>query len=228
MLPKTLRSENRLLASLPRADYLALEPHLEAVALPIREVLGQAGKRMSHAYFPASGVISLVHYVAEGTGAEVAMIGREGYLGVAEMLGGSNAPTESMVQIGGQAWRINATKLRQIAFERPTVLRPLLRYAQALYIQASVAAACNARHLLPQRLARWLLVASDRSGLSELPLRHEFLSYMLGVRRAGVTDALSTLKANGLVDTARGHIALLSRPRLEAAACTCYRAVADE
>lgn len=227
MLSKSIKSKNRVLASLSRADLAALEPHLESAPLAVNEVLGSAGKRMVHAYFPVSGLVSLVQYVADGSGVEVGMVGPESFVGVAELLGGPGAPHETMVQIAGAAQRIPAARLYQTAFERPTLLKSLLVHAQSLYVQAAVTAACNARHLLPQRLARWLLVAGDRTGAGDLPLRHEFLSYMLGVRRAGVTEALIALKTAGLVDTSRGNIRLLNRTRLEKVACSCYRIAAD-
>ena len=143
-------------------------------------------------------MVSLVQPLQGGM-IEVAMIGKEGFVGVPVLLGTDTSPLEAMVQIPGSALRIETSAFREQMGRSTALSSVLLRSAQALQVQASVSAACNGRHPLLERLARWLLMARDRAPGDELPLGHEFLSMMLGVRRAGVTVALGTLKAAGLV-----------------------------
>jgi CRP-like cAMP-binding protein len=156
------------------------------------------------------------------------MIGKEGVVGVPVLLGADTSPLQAMVQIPGSALRMRANAFREEAVRRATLSALLLRYVQALHVQVSLSAACNGRHTLPERLARWLLMARDRATSDEMPLSHEFLSMMLGVRRAGVTVAVGTLKPAGLVRNTHGQVTILDRQGLEAACCECYRTVRNE
>jgi CRP-like cAMP-binding protein len=159
---------------------------------------------------------------------EVGLIGNEGLVGVPIVLGASTAPVEAMVQIPGSALRMPTRVLQEEIVGNTALLPLLLRYAQALHIQVTQTAACNGRHTLHERLARWLLMAHDRSTGDDLPLNHEFLSMMLGVRRSGVTVVLSDLKAAGLIDNGRSNVTILDRRRLRAASCDCYESVRRE
>jgi CRP-like cAMP-binding protein len=219
---------NRLLAALAPRDFDALGAHLEPVALPHKQTLSNPGAPIEHVYFPEVGMVSLVQPLPGGM-IEVGMIGNEGFVGVPVLLGADASPLEAMVQIPGSALRMQAGAFREETARSTALLGVLLRYAEALQVQVSFSAACNGRHPLPERLARWLLVAArDRAPSDELPLGHEFLSMMLGVRRAGVTVALGGLKAAGLVRNSNGRVTIIDRPGLEAAACGCYRAVRNE
>jgi CRP-like cAMP-binding protein len=173
-------------------------------------------------------MVSLVHPLRDGTQIEVGVIGREGFVGVAVLLGANSSPVEAMVQIPGSALRMRTTAFRaQVARIKP-FSDAAHRYAQALHVQVSQTAACNGRHVLQERLARWLLTARDGADSDELPLSHEFLSMMLGARRVGVTLALGTFKTAGIVKNHHGRITILDRANLEDAACECYRSVKEE
>ncbi len=218
---------NRLLAALAPRDFDSLGAHLEPVPLPHKQTLSNPGAPIEHVYFLEVGMVSLVQPLPGGM-IEVGMIGNEGFVGVPVLLGADTSPLEAMVQIPGSALRMQAGAFREETARSAALLGVLLRYAEALQVQVSFSAACNGRHPLPERLARWLLVARDRAPSDELPLGHEFLSMMLGVRRAGVTVALGGLKAAGLVRNSNGRVTIIDRPGLEAAACGCYRAVRNE
>jgi CRP-like cAMP-binding protein len=176
---------NRLLLALTLEDLDGLRAHLELVPLPHKLTLSNPGAQIQHLYFPQEGMVSLVQPL-QGAMIEVGMIGNEGFVGVPVLLGAEACPLETMVQIPGSALRIETGAFREKAGRSTTLLAVLLRYAQALQVQVSLTAACNGRHPIPERLARWLLMARDRAPSDELPFGHEFLSMMLGVRRAGV------------------------------------------
>jgi len=219
---------NRLLVALPREDLDLLRPHFEPVPLPHKQTLSEPNAPIDHVHFLQEGMVSLVQPLENGAMIEVGMIGNEGFLGVPVLLGADTSPLEAMVQIPGSALRMPASALREEAGRSSAVLGLLLRYVQALHIQVSLSAACNGRHTLPERLARWLLTARDRATSDQMPLSHEFLSMMLGVRRAGVTVAVGTLKAAGLIGNTHGQVTILDRQGLEAACCECYRTVRNE
>ena len=226
---------NRLLAALAPADLELLRPHLLGgpVALAQDQVLHARGRPIADAFFPEAGVVSLVVEARDSDGAasgsvEVAMTGREGLVGASVLLDpDAVAVHEAFVQIPGAAWRVPAQALREAVEASPALRQYLLRHVQFLVAQGAQAAACNARHTVPQRLARWLLMAHDRADGDELALRQEAVSLMLGVRREGVNLAAGALQDAGLIRQARGRITVLDRPGLERAACGCYRAVRD-
>jgi CRP-like cAMP-binding protein len=219
---------NRLLAALATRDFSRVLSRLEPVPLPLRQVLVRPDKLIKNVYFPQHGVVSLVQRLKDGGVIEVGLIGNEGLVGVPIVLGASTAPVEAMVQIPGSALRMPTRVLQEEIVGNTALLPLLLRYAQALHIQVTQTAACNGRHTLHERLARWLLMAHDRSTGDDLPLNHEFLSMMLGVRRSGVTVVLSDLKAAGLIDNGRSNVTILDRRRLRAASCDCYESVRRE
>jgi CRP-like cAMP-binding protein len=219
---------NRLLGGLATGDLDLLRPYLQPVLLPRKRTLSKSGTPIDYVYFPEEGMVSLVQPLENGAMIEVGMIGKEGFVGTPVLLGADSSPLEAMVQIPGSALRMRASAFREGVAQSIALSRLLLRYVQALHIQVSSTAACNGRHTLPERLARWLLTARDRATTNQLPLSHEFLAMMLGVRRAGVTVTVGTLKAAGLILNTHGRVTIIDRKGLEAASCRCYRTVSNE
>ena len=188
---------NRLLARLSPKEFDALRPHLAALDLPLRFVLERPGRNIEHVYFPEAGIASVVATQKNGTNVEVGLIGCEGMSGVAVTLGNHQSPNETYMQVAGEGQRIAADTLRAIAAKNPGVQKTMLRYVQAFLTQASHTAICNARSRIDERLARWILMAHDRVAGPTIPLTHEFIALMLGVRRAGVTETLRVLVTKG-------------------------------
>jgi len=216
---------NTILAGLPSELLAHLMPKLVEVEVPQRMVLYAADAPIEHAYFPQQGMVSLVKPLEDGAMVEVGMIGREGFVGMPLAIGAAADAVEAMVQIGGSGLRISADALREEMRRSPVLLSHLHHFTHAFYSQITQTAACNGRHTLNERLARWLLMASDRVGDTIIPLSHDFLSMMLASRRPGVTVALGTFKHAGIIHNTHGRIEILSRDGLEAAACECYQAV---
>ena len=180
---------------------------------------------MEAVYFPEAGMVSLIAILDNGTQAEVGVVGREGMLGGSILSGVGTSFTEATVQIAGTAWRLATADLRR-GLEASPHLGPLLsRYGEALQAQIMQTSACNALHILEQRLVRWLLMAHDRSGGDELVVTQDLMALMLGVQRPTLTLAAGVLQRAGLVRYARGRLTVLDRPGLEAASCECYAAI---
>jgi CRP-like cAMP-binding protein len=216
-------SRNRLLAALPPEVLAALRSRLEPVELPLRKVLQPAGEPVAHVWFPETGWVSMLAYLEDGDAAEVGLIGREGFVGLPILLGADGDDLEAMVQCSGTALRMGAAAFRNVLEDVPALRTLLLRYALVHHGQVARTAACNGRHHVEQRLARWLLMAHDRTtGNDEFPMTHEFLSMMLGVRRAGITIAAGQLQKAGFIRYERGCIEVTDRPGLESVACECY------
>lgn len=222
---------NRMLAALTADDLARLGSALTPVWLDRGDVLLEADARVGQVYFPESAVLSLERTLEEGGTVEVGTVGCEGMAGLAAFLGGGIAGTRALVQIAGDAYRMDARVFGAggahagPAHAPPALDAQLLRYTQAFLAQVAQTAACNAAHRLDARCARWLLMTHDRVGNAALALTREFLAFMLGVRRPGVTVALRALQDRGVVDYARGRIIVLDRARLEDASCECYRVV---
>lgn len=216
---------NRLLANLPTASRKRLAAHLTTVPLVSGDILLKPDARAGHFYFPDSGMVSLVLTLEDGTNAEVGTVGRNGLVGVLPALGARRTVLEAMVQIPGTAQRIPARTLRNEAARDVRLNALLVGYTQALFRQVAQSVACNGRHMLKQRLARWLLMAADHAGSDSLALNHEFLAMMLGVRRPGVTLALQELRKSGAIATRRGNIDIIQRKHLESFSCECYGTV---
>jgi CRP-like cAMP-binding protein len=216
---------NRLLVSLPSADFRHLAASLTPVTLSLRQFLIEADEPIEAAYFVETGMVSYLAYLEGGEAIEVGIIGSEGMVGLPLILGVDRAPAGALVQMGGTALRIKPAALRQAFNESDALRTRLLRYMQALYTQVSQTAVCNGHHSLEERLARWMLMAHDRAGADQFPMTHEFMAMMLGVRRSGVTVTAGTLKQAGLISYKNGHMTVLDRPSLEAAACECYGTV---
>ena len=219
---------NRLLAALPPDDFAALAPALQPVELELRQVLYEPGQAIRAVHFPEGGMVSNVASLEDGHGVEVGVIGREGLVGLPVVLGAERAGTEALVQMDAPALRVRAADLRA-AFDRSAPLRSvLLRYAQAFHAQVAQTAACNARHPVDLRLARWLLMLHDRAGRDEFPMTQEFLALMLGARRPGISVAAGALQRSGAISYTHGHMTVLDRAGLEAAACECYGTVREQ
>ena len=219
---------NYLITSLPQEGFDALHPYLQRVDLSLRATLHKSGELISAVFFPEQGYVSMLAALEDGDSSEVGLIGYEGMVGVPVILGTDRSPVEAFVQGEGTALRLDAAVLRQAMDENRPLRALLLRYAMAFSMQVTMTAACNSRHLIEQRLARWLLMAHDRFVGDEFPMTHEFMSLMLGVRRAGVTVAAGSLQRAGYIHYEQGRIRIADRPGLESAACECYGIVKRE
>jgi CRP-like cAMP-binding protein len=224
----SVRPSNRLLAQLPNGEAKRLLEQLTPVDLPYRHSLYKARKPIDYVYFPTSGVASAVAYDGTGSAVEVATVGDEGMIGLPALLAEATSPNDVFMQVAGAGLRIAAAVLRQDAGPGSPLYHVLVKYLNAYLLQVSQAVACNGLHVVRQRCCRWLLMTQDRVHSDELPLTHELLGIMLGVRRASVTEVLAPLQEEGLVRSQRGTITILDRKGVEAAACECYRIVADE
>jgi CRP-like cAMP-binding protein len=213
---------NRLLAKLSPEDWVLVAPHLESVALKERQVVEVPHKPITHVYFMETGVVSVVAVNEEDHRIEVGVIGREGMTGVSLVMGDDRAQHSAYLQIGGNGWRMPAAAFIE-AMNRSASLRNLMmKSAQAFMIQTAHTALANGRAKLEERLARWLLMAHDRLSSDAVPLTHEFLAVMLGVRRAGVTVALHSFERRGLISTRRGQLTLVDRKGIEKVAGSFY------
>jgi CRP-like cAMP-binding protein len=227
-LPVRGSIRNKLIAGLAVKDFDRIRPHLERITLPQHERLLTPDAPTEYAYFPESGMVSLILSLEAGHIVEVGLVGNEGIVGVLAGLGTSRISGDAIVQMPGSGLRVKTDLLRKEIGVNPSIRQMLLRYVQALFCQITQTAACNARHALPERLARWLLMANDCVVANEVNLTHEFLSMMLSVHRPGVTGALNPLRDAGIIATGHGRISILNRKGLEAAACECYRTVRAE
>lgn len=224
-LQTTPPSSNRLLAALPTDVYQRLQPALEPVTLALAQPIYQVGRAIDHVYFPAQALISLVFKCEDGATMEVGLVGREGLAGLSVLLGGMSHSHYAIVQVAGNAWRLPTEQLLT-EFNRESALHDLLlRYTQAMLTQTAQNGVCNRFHTTEERLARWLLLVSDGVGADTFLLTHEFISTMLGVRRAGVTVAAGVLSQAGWVRYHRGRMTLVDRAGLEDFACECYGVV---
>ncbi len=229
MLVRRTPRQNRLLAALPAEIYERLAPHLEIVALPRGWAIYEPGIAPNYAYFPTSSIVSILSPLLDGASPEVAVIGNDGIVGIAMLMGGSaTTNTRAVVQSAGHGFRIPAGILKTAAQEEAPLQNLMLRYAQCLVTQMSQSAACNRFHRVDQQICRLLLMCMDRWASNRLSLTHERVSNLLGVRREGVTEASGRLAAAGLISYRRGCITILDRPGLEAWVCECYAAVRKE
>ena len=213
---------NHLLASLPAEEMAGIRPHMEPVCLDEHTQLYGPDAPIRYVYFPETTVISLACTLSNGDTVEVGTAGWDGMVGLSVFLADDTSFIQTFTQLPGVAWRIEAQTFAQLA-RAPGVLREtLLRYAQAYLTQVAQTAVCNATHLVQERCARWLLTTHDRATCDKFPLTHEFLAFMLCVRRSGVTAAMRALRDAGIVQYTRGHMEVLERRKLEGAACECY------
>ena len=214
--------ENHLIALLPRKDRLRLLAACKHIELPLAEVLCDPGTPTRYVYFPTNGFVSLIAVIQGSPGVEVGMVGREGALGAQLALGVSQTHQRVVVQGNGYAWRISAEGFG-VELERSKALQHCTsRYLFVLMSQLATSAACLRFHSIAPRLARWLLMTHDRAHCDTFDMKQDFLAYMLGVRRVGVTVAAGTLQKSGLIRYRRGAMTVLDRQGLEDAACSCY------
>ncbi len=219
---------NRLLASLPDADYEALLPHLEPMAMPLGLAVYESGGLQGFVVFPTDSIVSLLYVLESGASTEIAVTGREGLVGISLFMGGETTPSRAVVQSAGHGYRVRAAVLKRLFESRGELQHLLLRFTQALITQMTQTAVCNRHHAVEQQLCRWLLLMLDRLSSSELRMTQELIANMLGVRREGVTEAAGKLQAQGLIEYRRGRIVVLDRPGLEARVCECYAVVKRE
>lgn len=219
---------NQLLAALPEAEWERWSSQLEAVEMPLGKVLYESGSRVTHVYFPTTSIVSLLYVMEDGSSAEIAVVGREGLVGISLFMGGASTPSRALVQSAGTGFRLQASLMMQEFNRAGPVLHLLLRYTQALITQMAQTAVCNRHHSLDQQLCRWLLLSLDRLDSSDLIMTQELIANMLGVRREGVTEAAGKLQDAGLIRYRRGHITVLDRPSLMKRTCECYGVVKNE
>ncbi len=219
---------NEILLGLPSSERDAVLAKSEFVNLPTQTLLNETGEPIENCYFVNSGLASVLNVMSDGKSVEVGLAGKEGFVGLPLVVGLKSSPTRVVMQVGGDGVRISAANMLVLLRKSPELEKSLNRYSQVLGVQATQVAACNRLHEVDQRLARWLLMSQDRLGGNTVPLTQEFLAHMLGTRRASVTVAAGILQKAGIIRYSRGSVNVLSREKLEAAACECYAAIEDQ
>lgn len=219
---------NYLLAALPANDYLRLLPHMELIQMKVGDVLQEASMPIEWIYFPTTSVVCLGYITESGSLPAVGIVGNDGFISVAYILGSESSSTLATVQSSGVGYRIRASIFKKELQKNGEILRIALLYAQAFVTQISHTAVCNRFHSVDQQLCRWLLMSRDRLASSEMHLTHELIANMLGVRREGITQAAGKLQAKGLIQYSRGKIHILDREGLEKEVCECYAVVSKE
>ena len=225
--PATLRGDgnpilNEILLSLPAKECDLIFPRLEFVRLKTHQLLHEPGDTIRSAYFCNSGLISILSVFPDGKSVEVGLVGKEGFIGIPLVVGFRTAATRAIVQIEASAYRIDSETLTSVLRQCPSLELQLHQFSQIISMQVTQIAACNRLHEVPERLARWLLMSSDRVGSTSVPLTQDLLAQMLGTRRSSVTVAAGVLQKAGLISHTRGSVKIIDRKRLEAAACVCY------
>ncbi len=222
------RTRNDLLAALSSAELERMSAHLEAVDMPLGEVVYESGRNIDYVYFPTTCIVSLLYVLENGASAEIAVVGHEGLVGISIFMGGETTPSRAVVQSAGGAYRQRAQVIKD-EFKRGGGMQHLmLRYTQSLITQMAQTAVCNRHHSVDQQLCRWLLLSIDRLSQPEITMTQELIANMLGVRREGVTEAAGKLQKAGVISYQRGHIKVLDRKKLEARSCECYEVVRAE
>jgi CRP-like cAMP-binding protein len=215
---------NHLIELLPKADRTRLLDACEPTQLVLSEVLCEPGKPTRYVYFPTEGFISLVTLLPGHAGLEVGMVGSEGMVGAQLALGVAVSPLRALVQGSGAALRMRTQAFRAELALSASLKRNMDRYLYVLMAQLATSSACLRFHQIGPRLARWLLMSQDRAGADTFYVTQEFLAYMMGVRRVGITSAASALQRRGMIKYTRGELTVLDREALESQACTCYAA----
>ncbi len=213
---------NELLAGLSASDFALLAPLLSWVELPARRQLEIRHRRIDHVYFIESGIVSMVISAGAQHSIEIGLVGSEGMTGIPVLLQADRPLHETFVQSAGGGWRIGADDFQCVMAQSATLAATFLRYANTLFCQMAFTALTNGRYKIEERLARWLLMASDRMPDKTIRLTHEFLAVMLGARRAGVTLALNEFEKRGMIQATRGVITIADRGALEDAANGSY------
>jgi CRP-like cAMP-binding protein len=220
--------KNQLLSALPPEEYERFLPQLEPVDLTFKQIIYTPNQPIEYVYFPNRGIVSLVNLTENGGTVEAATVGNEGMVGIPILLGTDRMIGQAMVQVAGDALRMRADAFRHQVTPGSPLYNLLLRYTQALIDLISQSVACNCLHSVEKRCCRWLLLCQDRVQSNEFHLTQEFLSQMLGVRRASVSVVAAILQKAGLIRYSRGKITICDRPGLEAASCECYQIVKNE
>jgi CRP-like cAMP-binding protein len=220
--------QNHLLAALPAEVQSRLFPNLELIDLPYGKVLYESGDAMRYVYFPVDSIVSLLYVMENGASAEVSVVGNEGFVGMALLMGGDSTPSQAMVQSAGHGYRLAAHLFKKEFHRQSGMQILLLRYMQALITQMTQTAVCNRHHSVEQQLCRWLLLCLDRVTGDQLFMTQELMANMLGVRREGVTEAAGSLQKQGGITYTRGRITVLDRAVIEKLSCECYAVVRKE
>jgi CRP-like cAMP-binding protein len=220
--------QNRILRYLPPHVFAKLQPHLRRVELKRGQILQQSHHSIESAYFIERGMAVILARTKQDGRVGVAVVGCQELVGVSAVLGTMQSPHHCVMEVKGEALQIGADVLRRAMDESRLLRQCLMGYVHTLLVQESQTVLCNARHQLMERLTRSLLLAHDRMDGDTIPLTHDLLSMMLGVRRAGITTALQRLECNGAVQKSRGAIKIANRTILEREACECYRIIATE
>lgn len=219
---------NRLLAAIPEVEWERFAAALSPVDLQLGEVLYEFGTIQPYIYFPTDSVVSLLTEIENGSQAEIAIVGNEGLVGIAPLMGGKTAFSTAVVHSAGSAFRIRAKVMRDEFLLPGPVQQLCLRYTQALLTQVAQTAACNRHHTVDQQLCRWILMSVDRLPSDQLAITQELIANILGVRREGVTQAAGKLQRAGAIQCHRGLIRVVDRSVLEQKACECYEAMKKE
>jgi CRP-like cAMP-binding protein len=220
--------QNHLLKALPVEVLELLLGRLERTDLNSRVTISSPNLPITAAIFPERGYASMLACLEDGGAVEVGVVGSEGMIGLPLLFDTDHTPIEAIVQTPGTALAMQAPAFKSALEKIPSFRKVILHYAMAFQVQVAMTAACNGRHVVERRLARWLLMAHDRSASDTFAMTHEFLSMMLGVRRAGITVAAGMLQSAGLIKYGGGHVTITNRRGLEAATCECYRTVQHE
>lgn len=220
--------QNQLLAALPIESQQRLFPHLELVILTPNTAVYESGAQRRHLYFPVDAIISLDQILDNGSSAGISMVGNEGAVGIASLMGSEFSPWRAVCQNSGAAYRILGSIMQDEMFRHSEVLKLMLRYTQSRTNQISQMAVCNRHHSIEQQLCRWLLFSLDRLSGNRLQMTHENIGNVLGVRREGVTVAANRLSKAGVIEYSRGQITVLDRTKLECISCECYAVVRKE
>jgi CRP-like cAMP-binding protein len=220
--------KNMLIGALPIAIQARWAPHLIFQELPVGMVLADPGETIVNVVFPTTAIVSLLNATSTDAQTEIAVVGHEGMVGIALLMGGGSTSTGAVVNTGGEGYRMDAAAFRAEIARSSVVLHLLLRYTQALITQMAQTAVCNRHHSLHQQLSRLLLLILDRSPDNELNLTHGAIADTLGVRRESVTEAAQQLQRAGLIRYTRGRLTILDRPGLELTSCECYKVVKRE
>jgi CRP-like cAMP-binding protein len=220
--------KNRLLASLPVSYLQRIEPMLELVSFEPGQILYESNKRTDYAYFPTTAVISLLYTMENGASVSVSVVGNEGMIGIALIMGAETVPNEAIVQCSGEAFRIKYWQLqREFKFSN-AFQKILLHFTMAMLEQASQIAACNRLHPVEKQLCRWLLLTQDRLDSNDLIMTHDLIAHLLGVSREGISLAIKQLKQRRLIENVRGTVTIIDRQGMEALVCECYQRISKE
>lgn len=215
-------THNRLLAALPADERSLIEHRATLVSLKRRDVLYDAGQPIQHVDFVVDGIVSVLSMTGDHTAVETATVGREGMVGMPVFHGVPVASERAVVQLPGAAFRLDVAAFHEVLPQAPALDRLLHRYAAVLFTLASQNSACNRKHSIEGRCARWLLTASERLDSASIELTHDSVAQMLGVRRASVTEALGSLEKRNFIRAARGRLTVIDRGGLESVACACH------